>query len=73
MWVELKLSKSTLLHYLRMLKSINKNPKLSDELQKEGFGFFGENSCLLFIYLFIFCVSIFLLTQFKYYLNSMIF
>ena len=32
-WVELKLPKSTLLYYLRMLKSINKKPKLSEELQ----------------------------------------
>ena len=58
--VELKLSKSTLLYYLKMLKSINEKPKLSEELQKEGYGFFSENSYLLFIfYFFAFYFSIY--------------
>ena len=37
-----------------MLKSINKKPKLSEEPQKEGFGFLGEKSYPLFIFIFIF-------------------
>ena len=53
-WVELKISNSTLLYYLRMLKSINKKPKLSEELHKDGFGFFGENSYLFFFFFFFF-------------------
>ena len=43
-----------------MLKSINKKPKLSEELQNEGFDFLSENSYLIFIYLFILRFYIFI-------------
>ena len=37
-----------------MLKSINKKPKLSEELQNEGLDFFNENSYLLILFSFFF-------------------
>ena len=59
-----------------MLKSINKKLKLSEELHKEEFGFFGEKNYLYVSNVCVcvcVCISISILTQFNYYLNSIIF
>ena len=52
-----------------MLKSINKKLKLSEELHKEEFGFFGEKNYLYVSNVFV-CVCVCVCVYFYFYINT---